>query len=71
MHRFDRRTPARDSPDTVSVDGTPALRDAAGILARAEADEAAADRARERYRTGAMATLAPDARIAPLLAPGE
>ena len=71
MHRFDRRTPARDSLDTVGVDGALALRDAAEIVARAAADEAAADQARERYRTRAMPALEPDARIAPLLGPDE
>ena len=71
MHRFDRRTPARDSLDTVDVDGAAALRDAAGILARAEADEAAADRARARYRRQAMAALVPDVHIAPLLTSDE
>ena len=48
-----------------------ALRDAAEILARAQADEAAADEARTRYRGQAMTSLDPDVRIAPLLAPGE
>ena len=49
----------------------PALRDATEIVARAAEDEAAADQARERYRTETMAELEPDARIAPLLADGE
>ena len=61
----------RGSPDTAGGDGAPALRDAAQILADAEVDEAASDQARERYRTQPMATLEPDPRIAPLLAPGE
>jgi hypothetical protein len=64
-------TPARGSPDTAGVDGAPALRDATEILARADADEAAAGEARERYRRQPMAALEPDARIGPLLAPGE
>jgi hypothetical protein len=71
MERTDRPTPARGSPDAAGADSAPALRDAAAILARAEADEAAADRARERYRTQAMATLEPDPHIAPLLISGE
>ncbi len=49
----------------------PAIRDAAAILARATADEAAATEARDRYRTGPMATLEADGRIAPLLATSE
>lgn len=49
----------------------PAVRDATEILARAAEDEAAADQARERYRTAAMASLEPDARIGPLLARDE
>jgi hypothetical protein len=58
-----------------AVDGTradnPAIRDAAQIVARAAADEAAADQAREEYRTRAMPALEPDAGIAPLLGPDE
>ena len=68
MERTDRPTPARGPFETA---GAPALRDAAAILARAQEDEAAADAARERYRTQPMAALDPDARIGPLLAPGE
>jgi hypothetical protein len=48
-----------------------AVRDAGEILARALADEAAADLARARYRTQPIATLAPDERIGPLLVPDE
>jgi hypothetical protein len=62
---------ARGSSDAAGADGAPALRDAAQILARAQADEAAADEARDRYRTQSMAALEPDARIAPLLRAGE
>lgn len=51
--------------------GEPAIRDAADILARIAADEAAADEARERYRVGPMGTIVPDARVAGLLEPGE
>jgi hypothetical protein len=58
---------SRDGP----VDGEPAIRDAAEIVARAAADEAAADRARERYRTSPMVPITPDARIAAALGPGE
>lgn len=61
----------RDPADHAAVGGAPAHRDAAAIFARAEADEAEADRARERYRTEAMPALEPDGRIAPLLGPDE
>ena len=59
------------STDAAEVPGEPALRDADEILARAEADEAAADEARERYRTTPIASLEPDDRIAPLLSRDE
>jgi hypothetical protein len=55
----------------LSTEGDAALRDADEVLARTKADEVAADEARERYRTCAMATLEPDERIAPLLLPDE
>ena len=57
--------------DASALSDEPALRDAAEILARAMADEAAADEARDRYRTEPLATFAPDARVAPLLGSGE
>jgi hypothetical protein len=63
---------ARDTaPAGRDETGAPALRDAAEIVERAAADEAAADEARERYRTGAMPALEADARIAPLLSGNE
>jgi hypothetical protein len=68
MERTNRQTSA-DGPFETA--GAPALRDAAEILARALADEAAAHEARESYRTQPIAALEPDARIGPLLAPGE
>jgi hypothetical protein len=71
MERTNWPRSSRGSLDTAGGDGAPALRDAAQILADAEVDEAASDQARERYRTQPMATLEPDPRIAPLLAPGE
>ncbi len=71
MERSNPPAPVRGSTDAAEVDGAPALRDADEILARAEADAAAANEARERYRTQPMAVLEPDDRIAPLLAPGE
>ena len=58
------------APSDTGADN-PAIRDAAEIVARAAADEAAADRARDTYLTRAMLTLAPDDRIAPLLSSGE
>jgi hypothetical protein len=71
MERLNPPTLARGSDASVDVDGAPALRDADGILARAAADETAADEAREDYRTQPMAVLAADDRIAPLLRPDE
>ena len=71
MERTNWLRSARGSSDSAGADGAPALRDAAQILARAQADEAAADEARERYRTRAMPALEPDGRIAPLLGPDE
>jgi hypothetical protein len=65
-----RRRPPAVSDDMAAPNGS-ALRDAAEIVVRAQADEAAADEARERYRREAMAPLEPDRRIAPLLARGE
>ena len=53
------------------IEGQPAVRDAAAILARAACDEAAARAARDRYRTQPMRVLEPDERIAPLLARDE
>ena len=70
MERFGRRKAQVTAPDDSPAD-TPAVRDASAILARARADEAAADAAREAYRTKPMASLAPDDRIAPLLAARE
>jgi hypothetical protein len=58
------------APDGCPED-EPAIRGAAEIVARVEADEAAADEARERYRTQAMPALEPDTRISPLLASDE
>lgn len=71
MERLNPPTPVRSSDAAVEAAGAPALRDADKILARAAADETAADEAREWYRTQPMALLEADDRIAPLLAPGE
>lgn len=49
----------------------PALRDAAEILARAVADEAAADTARERLRGEPQPAIEPDVRVAARLRDGE
>ena len=58
------------APDTAWTDPS-AVGDAAESVARAAADEAAADQARNSYRTLAMAPLDSDAQIAPLLTPDE
>jgi hypothetical protein len=72
MERAHPSPQSRRSADAGSAGAVaPGLRDAAEILARASADEAAADAARERYRTQAMPALATDARIAPLLTGDE
>jgi hypothetical protein len=70
VERFGRRKAQVTAPDASPADA-PAIRDASAILARAQADEAAAGRARDAYRTHPMPTLEPDDRIAPLLGPGE
>jgi hypothetical protein len=70
MVRFGREAAPDGRPDR-RREANPAVRDAAAILARATVDDAAADEARERYRTQRMAALEPDARIAPLLAVNE
>ena len=41
------------------------------MVESANADRTASDRARSRYRRASMATIEPDAAIAPLLCPGE
>ena len=41
------------------------------MVESANADRAASDRARSRYRRASMATIEPDVAIAPLLCPGE
>lgn len=71
MERLNPPTPVRGSDDALEADVAPALRDADEILARAAADETAADEARGRYRTQPMAVLEADDRIAPLLVLGE
>jgi hypothetical protein len=70
MDRVGSQATPGSAPDDPRA-ATPAVRDAAAILGRAAADEAAAGEARDRYRTQRMPALEPDARIAPLLAPDE
>jgi hypothetical protein len=70
MERIGKLAAPGGAPDDLGVD-EPAVRDAAAILGRAAADEAAAGEARERYRVQPLLALEPDARVAPLLAPGE
>ena len=70
MERSGSHAAPGSAPDLARADA-PAVRDAAAIIARAEADEAAAGHARDRYRTRRMPALEPDARIAPLLNPNE
>lgn len=72
------RRPIEDSEPTGTVEadppgeaGGPAVRDAAEILARVTADEAAADAARVRLRREPQSAIEPDARIAGLLREGE
>ena len=70
MEHSRRHAAASRAPGDTRADN-PAIRDAAEIVARAAADEAAADQAREAYRARAMPALEPDPRIAPLLGPDE
>ena len=67
--------PARDAATGALAADTPgapaALRDAAAVLARVAADEAAARDARARFRGGPIAPIEPDACIAEILAAGE
>lgn len=70
MERLDRRKAQITTPGESHADA-PAIRDASAILARAKVDEAAADQARDAYRTQPMLRLEPDDRIAPLLGPDE
>lgn len=70
MERHSRLLVSTDVGGDTDVE-EPALRDAEEILARAAADEAAADTARARYRNAPMPALPADERIGPLLVPGE
>jgi len=56
-----RQTPGT-APDASPADA-PAIRDASAILARARADEAAADLARQAYRTQPLPSLGPGERV--------
>ena len=70
MERLPRIAAPSRAPRVPGADDQ-AIRDAAASVARAAADAAAADRARDEYLTRAMPALAPDDRIAPFLGPGE
>jgi hypothetical protein len=70
MHHDERGRDVSATIDT-SSEGGPALRDAAAAAARAEADEAAAHEARERYREAPMEAIEADEQIGPHLKPGE
>ncbi len=72
MERSDR-SGARFPTDRVGLaePADAALADADDIVARAAADEAAADDARARFRHEGLRALQPDERIAPLLELGE
>jgi hypothetical protein len=61
---------AAEQVDGLTEDG-PALRDAASVAARAEADEAEAAAARARFRADGLPSLDPDDAIAGHLAPNE
>jgi hypothetical protein len=74
MERIGSQAAPGSAPDATRADtpaDAPAIRDAAAILARAAADEASAGQARAQYRVQPLQALEPDARIAPLLIPGE
>ena len=70
MERLRRHAAPSRAPGDTGADN-PAIRDAAEIVARAAADEAAADRARDDYLTRAMPALVPNDQIAQLLGPDE
>lgn len=70
VERFTSRAAAATEPDDKAAVG-PAVLDARAILARAAADAAAADEARQQFLTEPLPSLEPDARIGPLLAPDE
>ncbi len=71
MERSDRTSDRRPAAAVDARDADAALADAGDIVARAAADQAAADEARRRFRRDGLPTLPPDARIAPHLEPDE
>jgi hypothetical protein len=71
MDRSDRPGPPFAAGESTPGEPARALADADGILARAAADESAADEARARFRRSGPPSLLPDERITPLLEPGE
>lgn len=58
-------------PKTAPAENEAGLADAQALLTRAKADEAAALKARQRFRDDPMATVAPNEAIAAQLVPGE
>ena len=71
MERSPDQAFVQAEPDPTRSDSHPALRDASAILARADADQQAADNARERHRSGPTAALEPDLLVGPVLEPYE
>ncbi|MDA8202861.1 MAG: hypothetical protein M0Z49_08885 [Chloroflexi bacterium] len=71
MEPSDRKSDGLPSASVDPREADAALADAGDIVARAAADEAAADAARARIRREGLRALAPDERVAPLLEPGE
>lgn len=71
MAGTDRPASPHGPAEETGTRAAPAHRDTDETVARAEADEAAADRARERLRTQPMAPLEQDASVAPLLGSDE
>jgi hypothetical protein len=70
VEQHDRRKAQVAAPDDPRTDA-PAIRDASAILARARADELAADAARGARRLQPIPSLRPDDRIGPRLRAGE
>ena len=66
-----RRSALPATNATPETDFSPALRDAGAISDRIARDEAAADQARERYRTAGLPDLPPDAALGREVAPNE
>ena len=67
MERSPDQAFVQAEPDPTRSDSHPALRDASAILARAEADQVAADDARERHRSEPMPVIEADLQVGPVL----